>query len=226
MLPSRPPLASHPASSPAFSRSGRAPPPTRRVPGSKHELDSWPARRRRLARPALGRARSCPTTPGAGTRAGGEQGDPRLSGRQARHLPACAVRRPQCACPARPERSQTQTRARRPEPEKSRRAESAERMAKEKEDMEQEFQTKGTGREERGSRDNTVVASEFSTLKVSTLFRKVMRHEDKHLAGKECRRDGRMQKEERWHGGRNRRTWTGASPASTLISLTGKHLNP
>ena len=39
-------------------------------------------------------------------------------------------------------------------------------MAKEKEDVEQELQTKGAGREEGGSRDNAVVASEFSTLKV------------------------------------------------------------
>lgn len=53
MLPSPPSLASHPASSPAFSRSGRAPPPTRRVPGAEHEPGPQLTRRRHcLGRPA------------------------------------------------------------------------------------------------------------------------------------------------------------------------------
>lgn len=51
----------------------------------------------------------------------------------------------------------------RPEPGKPRSAESTERMAKEKEDVEQESPRKGTGREKRGSRENATVASEFWT---------------------------------------------------------------
>lgn len=51
-----------------------------------------------LARPGRGHTRRCPAGRGGITQAGGERADPRLSGRGARHLSACAVRRPQCAC--------------------------------------------------------------------------------------------------------------------------------
>lgn len=51
-----------------------------------------------LARPGRGHTRRCPAGPEGITQAGGERADPRLSGRSARHLSACAVRRPQCAC--------------------------------------------------------------------------------------------------------------------------------
>lgn len=55
---------------------------------------------------------------------------------------------------------------------------------------------------------------------------KVMRRQDKHVTGHECCRDGRRLKESRWPERRNTEIWAGASPASTLSSLFGKHPTP
>lgn len=149
MLPRRPPRASHPARSPAFSRSGRAPPPTRRGPGAEHEPGLAACSEAPLPRPARERTRHCPTTSGATGGTGGERGDPRVSGLQARHLPACAVRRRQCACLPPPQRSRARTLSRGRSAGKPGR-EIHGRDGKAEEEVEQEFQKEGTEPEERG----------------------------------------------------------------------------
>ena len=123
--------------------------PNAPVPGGRARTGPAACSEAPLPRPARERTRHCPTTWGATEQAGGEQGDPRFSGLQARHLPACAVRRPQCACLPLPERSQALTLSRGRSSGKPGREIHGE-DGKGEEEAEREFQKKGTGPEKRG----------------------------------------------------------------------------